>query len=302
MTTPQDPKTRRPARKSAGPLGIITGGVRLRRNKEMIIGGSIILFFIILALVVEVASVLHLQITPYNPIKPVGPVLAPPSWKYLFGTDQIGRDVFSRIIAATPNGFSIGFAVVGVALLIGISVGTFAGFRGGLFDEALMRVTDIFFAIPALILAIAIVARLGPGLVTMMFALMAVWWPAYARLSRGETLKVAHQNYIEAARTSGFGTTRIILRHVIPNIFLTLVVYATLDLGTVVLVYSGLSYLGLSIPPPAPDWGAMVSSYQDYLISAPWLPVIPGLTIALGVIGFSVFGDGFRDALEASSS
>ena len=301
MTT-QDPKTRRPARKSAGPLGIITGGVRLRRNKEMIIGGSIILFFIILALVVEVASVLHLQITPYNPIKPVGPVLAPPSWKYLFGTDQIGRDVFSRIIAATPNGFSIGFAVVGVALLIGISVGTFAGFRGGLFDEALMRVTDIFFAIPALILAIAIVARLGPGLVTMMFALMAVWWPAYARLSRGETLKVAHQNYIEAARTSGFGTTRIILRHVIPNIFLTLVVYATLDLGTVVLVYSGLSYLGLSIPPPAPDWGAMVSSYQDYLISAPWLPVIPGLTIALGVIGFSVFGDGFRDALEASSS
>ena len=129
----------------------------------------------------------------------------------------IGRDVFSRIIAATPNGFSIGFAVVGVALLIGISVGTFAGFRGGLFDEALMRVTDIFFAIPALILAIAIVARLGPGLVTMMFALMAVWWPAYARLSRGETLKVAHQNYIEAARTSGFGTTRIILRHVIPT-------------------------------------------------------------------------------------
>jgi peptide/nickel transport system permease protein len=302
LTTPEDPKTRGGRRKSAGPLGIITGGVRLRRNKEMIIGGSIILFFIVLAVVVEVASVLHFQITPYNPIKPVGPVLAPPSSKFLFGTDQIGRDVFSRIIAATPNGFSIGFAVVGVALLIGISVGTFAGFRGGLFDEALMRVTDIFFAIPALILAIAIVARLGPGLVTMMFALMMVWWPAYARLSRGETLKVAHQNYIEAARTSGFGATRIIIRHVIPNIFLTLVVYATLDLGTVVLVYSGLSYLGLSIPPPAPDWGAMVSSYQDYLISAPWLPVIPGLTIALGVIGFSVFGDGFRDALEASSA
>src|SRR5580704_14305326 len=145
MTTPvdpkmADPKTRRGRRKSAGPLGVITGGVRLRRNKEMIIGGSIILFFIALALVVEVTSVLHLQITPYNPIKPVGPVLAPPSWKYLFGTDQIGRDVFSRIVAATPNGFSIGFAVVGVALAVGISVGTFAGFRGGLFDEALMRV------------------------------------------------------------------------------------------------------------------------------------------------------------------
>jgi peptide/nickel transport system permease protein len=254
--------------------------VRIRRNKEMVIGGAIILVFVIVALAVEVAALLHIQITPYNPIDPVGPPLAAPSLKYLFGTDQLGRDVFSRIITATPNGFSIGFAVVGIALLVGISVGCFAGFRGGLFDEALMRVTDIFFAIPALILAIAIVARLGPGIMTMTFALMVVWWPAYARLSRGE----------------------IVIRHVIPNIFLTLVVYATLDLGTVVLVYSGLSYLGLSIPPPAPDWGYMVSNYQDYLISAPWLPVIPGLTIALAVVGFSVFGDGFRDSLEESSA
>jgi peptide/nickel transport system permease protein len=302
MVDKDSPPPTRPARKSAGRLGFITGGVRIRRNKEMMIGGAIILAFVILAVIVEVAALLHIQITPYNPVEPVGPPLAGPSLKFLFGTDQLGRDVFSRIITATPNGFSIGFAVVGVALLVGISVGCFAGFRGGLFDEALMRVTDIFFAIPALILAIAIVARLGPGIVTMTFALMVVWWPAYARLSRGETLKVAHQNYIEAAKTSGFGTFKIVIRHVIPNIFLTLVVYATLDLGTVVLVYSGLSYLGLSIPPPAPDWGYMVSNYQDYLISAPWLPVIPGLTIALAVVGFSVFGDGFRDSLEESSA
>jgi len=201
MVDKDSPPPTRPARKSAGRLGFITGGVRIRRNKEMMIGGAIILAFVILAVIVEVAALLHIQITPYNPVEPVGPPLAGPSLKFLFGTDQLGRDVFSRIITATPNGFSIGFAVVGIALLVGISVGCFAGFRGGLFDEALMRVTDIFFAIPALILAIAIVARLGPGIVTMTFALMVVWWPAYARLSRGETLKVAHQNYIEAAKT-----------------------------------------------------------------------------------------------------
>ena len=268
----------------------------------MVIGGGIVLFFIALSIIVEVAHLLHLRITPYNPIQQnVGPPLAPPSLKHLFGTDQFGRDVFSRIVAATPNGFTIGFIVVGSAILIGIAVGCFAGFRGGLFDEALMRTTDIFFAIPALILAIAIVARLGPGLATITLALIIVWWPAYARLSRGETLKVAHQNYIEAAVTSGFGTARIVIRHVIPNIFLTLIVYATLDLGTVVLFYAGLSYLGLSIPPPAPDWGYMVSNYQDYIVSAPFLPVIPGLVIALGAVGFALFGDGFRDALEVGT-
>ncbi len=286
-----------------GPIGFITGGLRIHRNKEMMIGGGIVLFFVVLSAIVALADLLHIQITPFNPIaQNVGPALASPSLKYLFGTDQYGRDVFSRIIAGTPNGFSIGFAVVGFALTFGILVGCFAGFRGGLFDEALMRTTDIFFAIPALILAIAIVARLGPGLLSITLALMIVWWPAYARLSRGETLKVTHQNYIEAARTSGFGNARIVFRHVIPNIFLTLIVYATLDLGTVVLFYAGLSYLGLSIPPPAPDWGYMVSNYQDYLITSPILPLAPGLIIAIGAIGFALFGDGFRDALEGASA
>ena len=302
MTAPVE-STNRPKRKGVGPIGVITGGLRLHRNKEMVVGGAIVLFFSVLSIIVEAANLLHIQITPFNPIaQNVGPTFAPPSLKYLLGTDQYGRDVFSRIVAGTPNGFSIGFAVVGSAIFIGIMVGCFAGFRGGLFDEALMRTTDIFFAIPALILAIAIVARLGPGLESIAIALVIVWWPAYARLSRGETLKVAHQNYIEAAKTSGFGNVKIVVRHVIPNIFLTLIVYATLDLGTVVLFYAGLSYLGLSIPPPAPDWGYMVSNYQDYLVTSPLLPIIPGVVIAIGAIGFALFGDGFRDALEAAST
>ena len=260
-----------------------------------------IAFFVILALVVEVCTLLHIQVTPYNPIKEgVGPSLAAPSLAHLMGTDLVGRDVFSRIIAATPNGIAIGFVVVSIAMAVGLSVGSLAGFRGGFPDEVLMRVTDIFFAIPSLIMAIAIAAALGPGLVNMMFALMIVWWPSYARLARGETLKVAHQNYVESARMSGQGVGGVIVKHVIPNIFLTMIVYATLDLGTVIIAYSGLSYLGLSVTPPAADWGQMVATYENYLISAPWLAVFPGAVIALGVIGFSIFGDGLRDALEVS--
>ena len=162
-----------------------------------------------------------------------------------------------------------------------------------------MRFTDVIFALPALVLAMSIGVALGPGVTNMMIALMIIWWPPYARLARGEALRVAHQNYIEAARLSGLGTMKILFKHVLRNIVVTMLVYATLDIGTVILVYSGLSYLGLSVRPPQSDWGEMVSSYQDYLITAPWLPVIPGAIIALGVIGFSLLGDGLRDALEA---
>jgi peptide/nickel transport system permease protein len=215
------------------------------------------------------------------------------------GTDLHGRDLFSRIIVAAPNDVAVSLAVVGVALAVGVVIGSVAAFRGGLLDEALMRFTDVIFALPALVLAMAIGVTLGPGVTNMMVALMIIWWPPYARLARGEALRVAHQNYIEAARLSGMGMAKILYKHVFRSIVVTMLVYATLDIGTVILVYSGLSYLGLSVRPPQPDWGEMVSSYQDYLITAPWLPVIPGFIIALGVIGFSLLGDGIRDALEA---
>ena len=215
------------------------------------------------------------------------------------GTDIQGRDLLSRLIVATPNDVAVSLAVVGVALAVGIIIGSVAAFRGGLLDEALMRFTDVIFALPALVLAMAIGVTLGPGVTNMMIALMIIWWPPYARLARGEALRVAHQNYIEAARLSGMSTTKILFKHVFRSILVTMLVYATLDIGTVILVYSGLSYLGLSVRPPQPDWGEMVSSYQDYLITAPWLPVVPGFVIALGVVGFSLLGDGIRDALEA---
>ncbi|MDG6926619.1 MAG: ABC transporter permease [Nitrososphaerota archaeon] len=294
-------KTKPKNQMSLGRLAFITGDAKVRVNKEMIIGGVIVAFFVVVAIAVTIADILHITITPYNPDTPnVGPLFGPPSLAHPMGTDNLGRDQLSRILAATPNAVVIGFVVVGFSLALGLIIGSFAGFHGGFADEALMRLTDIFFAIPALVLAIAIVAALHASLLNLMIALMIVWWPAYARLSRGETLKVSHQNYIEAARTSGYGSARIIFRHVLPNIFVTLVVYATLDIGTVILTYSGLSYLGLSVPPPAPDWGYMVASFGDSLLSDPWLPLFPGLLIAISVIGFSIFGDGFRDAISGN--
>jgi peptide/nickel transport system permease protein len=255
---------------------------------------------LVIAIIVTISNILGIRITPYDPIQQnVGPSLAPPSLQHLVGTDIQGRDLFSRIIVATPNDVAVSLAVVGVALAAGIIIGSVAAFRGGLLDEALMRFTDVIFALPALVLAMAIGVTLGPGVTNMMIALMIIWWPPYARLARGEALRVAHQNYIEAARLSGMGTTKILFKHVFRSILVTMLVYATLDIGTVILVYSGLSYLGLSVRPPQPDWGEMVSSYQDYLITAPWLPVVPGFIIALGVVGFSLLGDGIRDAIEA---
>ena len=277
-----------------------TAFASIRSNKGALIGATIVAIFAITSIVVYLTGLAHIRITPYNPLQQdVGPPLAAPSLKYLMGTDQLGRDVFSRIITATPNDFSVSLAVIAFSLIVGAIIGTYAAFNGGLWDEALMRTTDIFFAIPALVLAMAIGIALGPGIGNMTIALMIIWWPPYARLARGEALKIAHQNYIEAARLSGSGRSRIILGHALPNITLTLVVYASLDVGTVILVYAGLSYLGLAVRPPLPDWGEMVSAYQDFMLSSPWLPLFPGLVIALGVIGFSLLGDGLRDTLEA---
>ena len=274
----------------------------IRLSREAQVGFAIVAVFVVTAVVVEITSLLNLVITPYNPLQQnVGPALSPPSVAHFFGTDPTGRDVFSRVIAATPNDVAMGVVVVGVALVIGLLLGSIAALEGGLIDELLMRFTDVIFALPALLIAIVIAVAIGPGVTHMMFAMVVVWWPPYARLARGEALKISHQNYIEAARNSGMGSRKIITKHIIPNVSTTMLVYATLDIGTVIVVYAGLSYLGLSVRPPSPDWGEMVSSFQDYLLEAPWLPLVPGFIIAVGVVGFSLLGDGLRDALEARS-
>ena len=286
--------------KQSQPRALSRAFTFLTRNPETIIGLIVVASFVLIGVLVTISDLVGIKITPYNPIEQnVGISLAAPSWAHLFGCDFLGRDVFSRVIASIPNDVVVSFCVVGVAVVVGALIGALAGFKGGLLDELLMRFTDVIFSLPVLVIAMVIAVSLGPGLTHLMVAMIVIWWPPYARMARGESLRVAHQNFIEAARFAGQKTIGILFKHVLPNITITMLVYATLDIGTVILVYAGLSYLGLSVRPPAPDLGEMISSSQDYLITAPWLPIIPGLIIAVIVIGFSVLGDGLRDALEA---
>lgn len=241
------------------------------------------------------------SLLPYDPIQQdVGPVLGGPSMAHFFGTDQLGRDVFSRVVYASVNDAYVSVAVVGASLVIGAALGAYAGFQGGKIDDVLMRITDAFFALPSLLLAMAISVVLGPGVTHMMYALIVVWWPSYARMFRGEALRISRLGFVEASKACGTRTWKILVRHVIPNSLTTMILYATLDIGTVIVVYSGLSYLGLSVTPPWPDWGEMVAGYQSFMVTAPWLPIFPGLVIATVVIGFSLFGDGLRDTLDAT--
>ena len=268
-------------------------------NKALLIGSVISGVFVTAALVEGISDLFGITLTPYNPLTQfVGNPFEPPSWAHFFGTDELGRDVFSRILAALPTDLSVSIAIVSVAFTFGITLGAYAGYKGGLVDEVLMRITDAFFALPAIILAIAITIILGPGIINIMYVLMLIWWPGYARLARGMALRVRHQNFIEAARLFGSGQARILFGHVIPNLLFIMLVYATVDIGGVMLVFAGLSYLGLAAVPPAPDLGSMVNGYQDYMLTAPWLPIIPGLIIALVVVGFSVLGDGLQEVME----
>ncbi|MBI2648672.1 MAG: ABC transporter permease [Thaumarchaeota archaeon] len=264
----------------------------LTGNRETLVGSVIVVGFYLVSLL---SATLGKAVVPFDPLEQnVARPFSSPGLENWFGTDELGRDVFSRIVTAMPNAALVSLFVVVIAFAIGGLLGAISGYKGGWIDEALMRITDIFFAIPSLILAMVIAVVLTPSLANMMYSLAIVWWPTYARLSRAEALKVAKYHYVESARISGIPTRLILLRHVFPNIFATLLVYSTLDIGTVILAYSGLSYLGLSVQPPAPDWGIMVSGYQEYMISAPWLPLFPGIAITIVVIGFSLLGDGLR--------
>ena len=270
---------------------------KILRSRSGIIGLAIIVALFATALLV---AIFGKSILPYDPIQQnVGPALQKPSSEHLFGTDQLGRDVFSRVVYATENDAFVSVVVVGCSLVIGAIVGSYAGYTGGRVDDFVMRITDTFFALPSLLLAMVISVVLGPGVVHMMYALVVVWWPSYARMFRGEALRLSKLGFVEAARACGLRTYKMLMKHIIPNTLTTMVLYATLDIGTVIIVYSGLSYLGLSVTPPWPDWGEMVAGYQNYMMAAPWLPIFPGLVIAIIVIGFSLLGDGVRDIFES---
>jgi peptide/nickel transport system permease protein len=266
-------------------------------NLETKVGFSIVALFVLTSIIEAIGGY---RILPYNPLKTfVGKPFSPPSVLHPFGTTKLGRDLFSMIIAGAPNDALVSFFVVGFSFSVGGLLGAAAGYVGGILDELLMRITDTFFAIPALILGMAIAMILGPSPYHLMFALAIIWWPPYARLTRSEALRLANMPFVASAKLSGISGPRIVLRHIFVPVLSTLLVYATLDIGTVVLTYSGLSYLGLAVRPPYPDWGYLVAQYQEYIIYAPWLSLIPAGVIMVVAAGFSLLGDGIRGAIQA---
>jgi peptide/nickel transport system permease protein len=269
---------------------------RILRSSIVTTAGLVIVIgFIAIAVIMWLTND---AILPYNPFTITPSLLLPPSLSHPFGTDNLGRDVLSRVLAGSPYDAEVPLAVLAIAVSLGLLSGTVAGYVGGKIEEVIMRITDIFLAFPGLVLALAIADSLGAGVNTSILALAPVWWPTYTRLARGETLSIKSQQYMEASRASGQKGRYIILHHVIPNIIPVLLVYATIDFGNIILTFSVLSFLGVGAQVPLPEWGLSTVQQEQYLTSAPWAPIIPGLAILVVALGFALLGDGLRDALD----
>ncbi|HEX5498256.1 MAG TPA: ABC transporter permease, partial [Thermomicrobiales bacterium] len=224
--------------------------------------------------------------------------LKPPGAGHLFGTDDLGRDVFARVVNGTPISLLSGIASVAIGLALGGLFGVVAGYREGRLGLGLMALIDLLLALPAILLAITVAARIGAGLTAAMIAAGLVGLPAYARLSRASTLEVKRREMIDAARAMGASDVRIMTRHILPNILTPLIVQSTIGVGNAILLVSALGYLGLGAQPPTPEWGRMLSDAQRFITAAPWIGIFPGLAISLTVLGFNLAGDGLRDALD----
>lgn len=265
------------------------------KEKTGLFGLAIVVVFFGTAIVVG----LFPRISGYNAFAiSAAKELLPPSISFPFGTDNFGRGILQAVVAAAPTDALVTFSVVGFSLLFGGILGALAGYTGGRMDEVLMRTTDVFLSFPALILAVGISDALGPGAINAMAALMVVSWPTYARLARGDTLAIREQAFIKAAKLNGKGGGYVIRRHVIPNVLPSLIAYASVNTGFVIITFSVLGYLGLGAQPPAVEWGNLVFLGQSYIRTAPWFPLIPGAIILLVAVGFSLLGDSLRDALD----
>ncbi len=287
----------------------------LRANILTLVGFVLVVVVSVTALlVVVVPPITHLilghslSILPYPPLDTNAfPYYQAPSLAHPFGTDQNGADVFSNVVAALPTDLGIGFFVAGVSLVLGGLLGLVAGFwdtpgtLSGAASVTIMRLTDIFLSFPTLVLALAITATLGRGEIESEIAILATWWPFYVRLTRGEVLSIKTQPYVIAARAAGVPESRILFRHVVRNLLEPLAVYFTMDVGTVIVTYSTISYIGVGVPASIPEWGNLMYGYQDLLLTAPWTVWSVTGAIFVTVLGFSLLGDGLRDILDPRS-
>jgi peptide/nickel transport system permease protein len=265
---------------------------RLFHRKGAVVGLVVIATFVVLAICAPL-------VMPYDPIAAnFVLVRKPPSALHWFGTDDLGRDILSRVIYAARASLTAGAISVGIAFGVGVPFGLLSGYRGGFIDALVSRITDAMLACPFLILAIALAAFLGPSLDNTMIAIGVTTTPIFVRLTRGQTMSVKVEDYVEAARAMGNPRWRIALFHILPNIMPALLVQATLSIAAAIIAETALSFLGLGQQPPAPSWGSMLNAAQRFLTNAPWMAVWPGLAIFLVVLSFNLVGDGLRDALD----
>jgi peptide/nickel transport system permease protein len=265
---------------------------RLFRYRSVQIGLALTAMYVCVAVFAGVLA-------PYSPVDqhPVDR-LKPPGATYLLGTDEFGRDILSRLMHGATNSLRVSVLSVAIACLVGTSLGMVAGYVSGLVDNIMMRVMDMFFAFPAILLALSIVAALGPGTGNTILAIAIVYVPIFARVARGPVLATKSMEFIEAAQSIGAGHSRILMRHILPNITAPIIVQMSLALSWATLTEAGLSFLGLGTTPPTPSWGSMLSDSRRLMELAPWTAVFPGLAIMFGVLGFNLLGDGLRDALD----
>jgi peptide/nickel transport system permease protein len=276
----------------------------VRNLRRFLIGNRLNLFGLILVALFLFLSVFGSVIAPYDPTAKgdiINAKLVGPSSDHILGTDEQGRDVFSRVLAGAKDSLIVAFVVLSVSVVVGVIVGAIAGFFGGIIDEILMRLTDMFLAFPALVLAIAIAATLGPSLRNTMLALATVFWPWYARLVRGQVLSIRERDYVDAARSIGLRNGRILGRHILPNAMSVVIIQLSLDVGYAILTTSSLSFVGLGAQPPSSEWGLMLSTARNYFRDAWWYITFPGIALTLTVFAFNILGDGIQDALDPRS-
>jgi len=271
--------------------GLISGRFRLRLNLPLLIGAAIVLLSIALALTAP-------WLTPHDPLEIADASLSPPSSQYLLGTDQLGRDILTRILYAARSSLAAACLSAVLAFASGTLIGLLTGYSSGLLDACLMRVLDILQAFPALLLAIALVAALGPNLPNLVFTMGLLFMPRFARVARASTLSVRERDYITASIGLGVSRARTLWRHVLPNIAAALIVEASLTVTIAILTEASLSFLGLGVQPPDPTWGGMIAESTSVMALAPWLALSPGFAIVFVVVGFTLMGDGLRDALD----
>lgn len=264
----------------------------IRKNKAIVIGGAVVSLIVIVAIFAPF-------IAPYNlKMSDLKYALTPPGAQFLLGTDQYGRDILSRLIYGSRLSLMVGLIAQTINTLIGVTLGLFSGYYGGKIDDSVMGLTNIVLSMPILILSLAIMAILGPGIINLLIALGAVGWTYTCRVTRAETLSIREKDYIDAARVLGCSTFRILRKHVLPNILGPILVIATLGVADIILMAATLSFLGVGAQPGTPEWGAMLSRGRDYLYYAPWISIFPGVALFITILGLNTLGDGLRDFLD----